>query len=112
MANDWYTKLVLTVLAASAVVLAAQSLRGEGGSSAGEGRFRLQVLPMGRMMLKIDSETGKIWRAKFPEPSPWAEIADSVADTLDDAAATPDPDAADEADDEPAIAVPEASAAP
>jgi hypothetical protein len=115
LANDWYTKLVLTVLAVSVAVLAAQSLQGGTDSStatAEEGRFRLQVLPMGRLMLKIDSETGQTWRAKFPDPTSWMEIADSMTETLDDAAPTPAADAADAADDEPAIALPDASAAP
>ncbi len=107
MANDWYMKLVLTVLAASVAVLAVQSLRGGGEAVAGEGRFRLQVLPMGRMMLKIDSETGKTWRAKFPDPNSWLEVADSMADRLDDA-----PPEADEDADAPTIAVPQASPAP
>jgi hypothetical protein len=107
--SDWYTKLVLTVLTASVAVLAAQSLRGGGDSTIGEGRFKLQVLPMGRTMLKIDSETGQTWRAKFPDPESWMEIADSMTETLDDAAPSPDPDAAD---DEQELTLPEGSAAP
>jgi hypothetical protein len=108
LANDWYTKLVLTVLAASVAVLAVQSLRGGSEALAGAGRFQLQILPMGRMMVKIDSETGKTWRAKFPDPAAWNEIADSMADTLDD---EPQADA-DEDAGAPAIAVPQASPAP
>jgi hypothetical protein len=91
LSTDWYTKLVLTVLAACAVILTAQELRGTGGAGSREeqGRFLLQVLPMGRMMLKIDSETGKIWRANFPDPKAWQPIADEPIEAPDET--TPQP---------------------
>jgi hypothetical protein len=100
--SDWYTKLmltVLTVLAACAVALAAQSLRGSGGGSEEEGRYRLQIVPMGRMILKFDSETGNAWRANFPDPKVWLPIADEPLDTLDDGA--PEKEEKDQALDEP-----------
>jgi len=87
LATDWYTKLVLTVLAACAVAFAAHELRGSGsgsGPATEEGRFRIQIIPMARMMLRIDSETGKTWRTSFPEPKVWLPIADEPVDTLDD----------------------------
>jgi hypothetical protein len=102
--SDWYTKLmltVLTVLAACAVALAAQGLRGSGGGggSEEEGRYRLQIVPMGRMILKFDSETGNAWRANFPDPKVWLPIADEPLDTLDDG--TPEEEEEDQALDEP-----------
>jgi len=93
LSTDWFTKLVLAVLAACAVVFAAHELRGPGSGADAiteEGRFRIQVLPMARMMLKIDSETGKTWRASFPEPKVWLPIADEPVDTLDDEEPEPD----------------------
>lgn len=85
---DWYTKLMLTVLAACAVLLAAQSFQGGPAAGAGteEGRYRIQVIPMGRMILRFDSETGKAWKSTFPEAKFWAPIADEPVETLDDAA--------------------------
>jgi len=109
LSTDWYTKLVLTVLAACAVFIAVQDFRGGGSRGGEEGRYRLQVLPMGRMMLKIDSETGKTWKAMFPEPKVWTPIADEPVETLDDAA----PEAPEDADlEEPASEAPEHTAAP
>jgi hypothetical protein len=92
LSTDWFTKLVLTVLAASAAFIAAQGLRGGGSRSAEDGRYRLQVIPMARMMLKIDSDTGKTWKTSFPEPKFWTPIDDERADTLDDAPAKPPED--------------------
>lgn len=92
LSTDWYTKLVLTVLAACAVFLVTQELRGSKDRAEGEGRYRLQVLPMGRIMLKIDSETGRTWRAAFPEPKVWIPIASEPVETLDDAAPEPGED--------------------
>jgi hypothetical protein len=109
LANDWYTKLVLTVLAASVAALAVQGLRGGSEPVVGEGRFRLQILPMGRLMVKIDSETGKTWRARFPDPTVWTEIADSMTDKLDDAPSEAEEDAEADA---PTIVVPKPSDAP
>jgi hypothetical protein len=109
LSTDWYTKLVLTVLAVCAALIAAHDLRGDRSPVAGEGRYRLQVFPMGRMMLKIDSETGQTWRAFFPEPKVWMPIADEPVDTLDDAPreAPEDPDA-----EEPDAEAPESPPAP
>ena len=85
---DWYTKLILTVLAACAVLLAAQGFEGGPAAGAGseEGRYRIQVVPMGRMILRFDSETGKAWKSTFPEAKFWTPIADEPIETQEDAA--------------------------
>jgi hypothetical protein len=92
LSTDWYTKLVLTVLAVCAAILVAQDLR-EAGAGAGEGgRYTVQAFPMARMMIRTDTETGKTWRASFPELKVWIPIADEPLETLDDAApAKPEP---------------------
>jgi hypothetical protein len=93
LSTDWYTKLVLTVIAASAAFLVAEHLNATDGGSQ-EGRFRLQAIPMGRILLRLDTETGKTWSAALNQPKAWAEIADSPIETLlDDApeAAAADP---------------------
>ena len=98
LSTDWYTKLVLTVLAVCAAIIAAQDLRDTSNGPGGGSRYNVQALPMVRMMLKIDTETGKVWRANFPELKAWLPIADEPLDTLDV--------------DEPKEAEPEAPAAP
>jgi hypothetical protein len=112
LSTDWYTKLVLSVLAVCAAVLATQELRGSGraGIGEGEGRFRLQVLPMGRIMLKIDSETGTTWRANFPDPKAWRPIADEPLETLGDE--TPEKGEQGGAAEAPAAAPPPAAPDP
>jgi hypothetical protein len=91
LSTDWYTKLVLTVLAVCAAVLVARDFTGAaGGMSSEEGRFRIQAIPMARLMLKIDSQTGETWRAAFPDPKSWVPIAAGPVDTL----AEPEPSAA------------------
>ena len=96
LSSDWYTKLVLTVLAICAVAVATRELRGD-SRGIEEGRYRLQVLPMGRMMLKIDSQTGAVWKTEFPDPKAWTQIADERVDTLDD---VPSPSPAEEPGEE------------
>ena len=106
LSTDWYTKLVLTVLAVCAAVLVAQDLQGADSDAGEGGRYTVQAFPMARMMLKTDTETGKVWRANFPELKVWMPIADEPLETLDDApAATPEPT------DEPEADEPEAPAA-
>jgi hypothetical protein len=124
LSSDWYTKLVLTVLAVCAVVIATRELRGDGSRGVEEGRYRLQVMPMVRMMLKIDSQTGKTWRADFPDPRAWTQIAEDRVDVLDDEAPGSPDDADQEFGDEgqaagelgaeiaPEAKAPESSAAP
>jgi hypothetical protein len=109
LATDWYTKLVLTVLAACAAVLVAQDLRGAGDGEGG--RYTVQLYPMARMMLKTDTETGKTWRASFPDPKVWLPIADEPLETLDDAPPAK-PEAADDVEDAPEAPAPGAPATP
>jgi hypothetical protein len=98
LSTDWYTKLVLTVIAASAAFLVAEHVNG-GDDGGGEGRYRLQAIPMGRILLRLDTETGQTWTAALNQPKAWTEIAESPIDLLDDAAA-------EAAADEPAPAPP------
>jgi hypothetical protein len=106
LSTDWYTKLVLTVLAVCAAIIAAQDLRGARSDAGEESRYNVQAFPMARMMVKTDTETGKVWRADFPELRVWKPIADEPIDTLDDAAPEPAEDF-----DEPEESEPEAPAA-
>ena len=99
MSTDWYTKLVLTVIAASAAFLVAEHLND--GQRGKEGRFRLQAIPMGRILLRLDTETGQTWSAPLNKPKAWTEVAESPIETLDDAAA-PEAAAADPAPAPPA----------
>ncbi len=85
LSTDWYTKLVLTVLAASAAFLAVQRL--ESAPAAGEGRFRLQAVPMARLLLLLDTDTGKTWTTAINKPDAWQEIAASPIDKLGQTAA-------------------------
>ena len=105
MATDWYTKLVLTVLAACAALLVARDFQGASPAPGSEeGRFRLQVIPLARMMLKIDSETGETWRTNFPNPKAWHLIGEEPLDGLDDAT----PEAGGEETGAPEAAAPQA----
>lgn len=106
LSTDWYTKLVLTVLAVCAAIVAAQDLRDTRSGADAQGRYSVQAFPMARMMVKTDTETGKVWRAEFPELRVWKPIADEPLETLDDAAPVPDEDV-----DEPEETAPEAPAA-
>lgn len=106
LSTDWYTKLVLTVLAVCAAIVAAQDLRGTDSRASGEARYSVQAFPMARMLLKTDTETGQTWRANFPELKVWLPIADEPVETLDDAA----PEEAEDVE-EPEESEPEAPAA-
>ena len=84
MSTDWYTRLVLTVVAVCLVLLVVQGQRGDGGASVSEdGRYRLTVVPMARMAVRFDSETGAAWKAIFPELKVWTKIAETPAELLD-----------------------------
>jgi hypothetical protein len=106
LSTDWYTKLVLTVLAVCAAIIAAQDLRGTDSRANGDGRYNVQAFPMARMLLKTDTETGKTWRATFPELKVWLPIADEPLETLDDVVPGEGEDV-----DEPGEPEPEAPAA-
>jgi hypothetical protein len=92
LSTDWYTKLVLTVLAASAAFLAAQHLDQDAGDK--DGPFRLQAVPMARILLRIDTETGRTWTTKINKPEVWQEIAESPIDkAVEEEAAAAEPEA-------------------
>jgi hypothetical protein len=75
LSTDWYTKLVLTVIAASAAFLVAERLNRE--NAGGEGSYKLQAIPMGRLLLRINTETGETWRTALNKPNAWKPIAES-----------------------------------
>ena len=86
MSTDWYSKLVLTVVAICLALLVLQGYRAGGGAGASgseEDRYRLTVVPMARMVLRFDSETGETWTALFPELRIWTPVADTPAELLD-----------------------------
>jgi hypothetical protein len=100
LSTDWYSKLVLTVIAVCLAVLVLQGQR-EGAASLDEGRYRLTFVPMARMMFRVDSQTGKTSKALFPDVKIWTPVADSPAELLDAVAELPGPTA-------PEAAAPEA----
>jgi hypothetical protein len=90
LSTDWYSKLVLSVVAICLALLVLQGYRAGGGAGASgsEGdRYRLTVVPMARMVLRFDSETGETWTALFPELRIWTPVADTPAELLDKNAA-------------------------
>ena len=90
MATDWYTRLVLTVVAICLAVLTLQSFGVVGtasGSGEEEGRYRLTVVPIARMAIRFDSQTGTSWTALFPDLKIWTKIAETPSDLLDAAVA-------------------------
>ena len=93
MSTDWYTRLMLTVIAGSLALLVVQGFHeGTGAGAPGpeeEGRFRVTFVPMARMMFRVDSATGKTWRAIFPDVKIWTPVADSPAELLDEAVGEP-----------------------
>ena len=106
MATDWYTRLVLTVVAICLAFLTLQSLSVVGtasGSGEEEGRYRLTVVPMARMAIRFDSQTGTSWTALFPDLKIWTKIAETPSELLDAAVAGLPPAPAPEA---PAAAPP------
>jgi hypothetical protein len=83
LSTDWYSKLVLSVVAICLALLVLQGYRADGGAGSQEGRYRLTVVPMARMLLRLDSETGKTWTALFPELRSWTPVADTGVELLD-----------------------------
>jgi hypothetical protein len=105
LSSDWVTKLLLTVIAACLALLVAQGYRegaGAGASGLGEGRFRLTFVPGARMLVRIDSDTGKTSKAQFPDLKAWTPVADSPSELLDEVPA--------EAGEDPAPSPPQAVA--
>ena len=88
MSTDWYTRLVLTVIAVCLALMVVQGFRtgaGAGASGPEEDRYRLTPLPMARLLLRFDAETGKTWKTLFPELKIWEPVADSPAELLEQA---------------------------
>ena len=108
MSTDWYTKLVLTVVAVCLALLVYQGHRDAGSGASGapgaeEGRYHLTPMPMARMVLRFDSQTGRTWKSLFPDLNAWEPVADSADERLGKAisegpkapvAAAPAPDTA------------------
>jgi hypothetical protein len=84
LSTDWYTKLVLTVIAASAAFFVAEHLNRE--DAGGEGSYKLQAIPMGRILLRLNTETGETWRTALNKPSAWKKIAESPIEAEGEAA--------------------------
>ena len=87
MSTDWYTKLVLTIVAVCLALLVYQGHREteSGASGAEEGRYHLTPMPMARMVLRFDSQTGRTWKSLFPDLNAWEPVADSAAERLGEA---------------------------
>lgn len=83
MSSDWYTRIVLTVIAGALVALAVQGQQPSAGPDVGEGRFRLTPLPVTRMAIRMDTETGEAWTAMFPDLRIWTKIAETPAELLE-----------------------------
>jgi hypothetical protein len=86
LSTDWYTRLVLTVIAVCLALMVVHGFRsgaGAGASGPEEDRYRLTPLPLARLVLRFDAETGKTWKAMFPDLNSWAPIADSPAELLE-----------------------------
>jgi hypothetical protein len=58
---------------------------GAGASGPAEDRYRLTPLPIARMVLRFDAETGKTWKSLFPDLDIWVPVADSPAELLEQA---------------------------
>jgi len=114
LSTDWYSRLVLTVIAASLVVLAVQGGRagGAGAGSDAEGRYRLSIVPMARMVVRFDTTTGTAWGAMFPDLKIWTKVAETPADLLDSAPAAPPKEPARKAPETEAGQEPEVPSAP
>jgi hypothetical protein len=90
LSTDWYTRLVLTVVAVCLALLVAQGYReGAGAPGSEDGRYRLNVVPMARTVLRFDSETGTTWKTIFPELKIWTKVAESPAELLEGAIDAP-----------------------
>lgn len=90
MSTDWYTRLVLTVIALCLALMVVHGFlagAGTGGTGPEEDRYRLTVVPMARMVLRFDAESGETWKAMFPNLDIWTPIADSPDELLDEAIA-------------------------
>jgi hypothetical protein len=82
LSTDWYTRIVLTVIAVALVVLAVQGQQ-RSGLAAGEGRFRFTPVPIARLAIRLDSETGETWTALFPDLRVWTKVAETPGELLD-----------------------------
>jgi hypothetical protein len=113
LSTDWYTRLVLAVIAVCLGLLVVQGYRdGDGAAGPEEDRYRLTPLPIARMVLRFDAETGKTWKSMFPDLNIWTPIADSPAELLEQAIAetpeAPAPEAETPEAPAPEAAAPEA----
>jgi hypothetical protein len=113
LSTDWYTRLVLTVIAVCLALMVVHGFRAGAGASGPEGdRYRLTPVPIARMMIRFDAESGKTWKALFPDLEIWTPIADSPAELLERAIAetpeAPAPEAAGPEAKDPEAKGPEA----
>jgi hypothetical protein len=79
MPTDAYTKLLLTVIAACLVLLVVQGFRASEDATPSAERFRVIPVPMGRVMLRIDTETGKTWQTPLPGSVEWRLVDEAHA---------------------------------
>jgi hypothetical protein len=71
MPTDAYTKLLLTVITACLVLLVVQGFRAPEDATPAAERFRVIPVPMGRVMLRVDTETGMTWQTPLPGAVEW-----------------------------------------
>ncbi len=75
MKLDLYTRIILSILAACAVLLVAQSFGiGEDSAAAGPGQGQYRVAMAGGNAFRIDSESGRAWRMPLRGGFQWLEI--------------------------------------
>ena len=103
MKLDLYTRIVLSIIAACAILLVAQSLGF--GALASEGadpiaRFRIAIA--GPMVFRVDTQTGDIWRMPFRGGIEWQLVLEPSAEeeAEEDWSDEPEPDTESQGSDE------------
>ena len=81
MKLDLYTRMVLSIIAACAILLVAQSLGfGPRASEEADPIARYRIAIAGPMVFRIDTQTGNIWRMPFRGGTEWQLVLEPSAE--------------------------------
>ena len=91
---DFYTRLLLTVIALALVLIAGRELGWIPNAEASTiARYRVLPVPQARMLVRFDTETGDTWHTHLARPDAWEFLEVRMPDTAEDEPADAEPDA-------------------
>ncbi|MCZ6782387.1 MAG: hypothetical protein O7G30_03670 [Proteobacteria bacterium] len=90
---DFYTRLLLTVIALTLVLITGHELGWiPNAKQSTIARFRVVPVPQARMLVRFDTKTGDTWHTHLARPDAWEFLEVRIPETAEHEPADTEPD--------------------